>query len=106
MFALKAVLLTVLVALVSCKPKPKHYLIETVSFLISLALVLRGCFILISEGGGGLNQSIFLKLVETTEKVNFFCMVKYSLILEFTWVSKGVVCVIVVSKKYYSQDNF
>jgi len=29
MFALKAVLLTVLVALVSCKPKPKHYLIET-----------------------------------------------------------------------------
>merc|ERR1719239_2121301 len=29
MFALKAVLLTVLVALVSSKPKPKHYLIET-----------------------------------------------------------------------------
>ena len=36
MFALKAVLLAVLVALASSKPKPKHYLIETVSFKVYL----------------------------------------------------------------------
>ena len=61
MFALKAVLLAVLVALVSCKPKPKHYLIETVSFLVDLFnLSSEGVFLPLSLRGGGGVKSVHL----------------------------------------------
>ena len=52
-----------------------------------------GVFALISGGGGGgLIMSTLFSFVKTIEEVHFldyFCMVKYRQISEFTGVSKG-----------------